>query len=303
MNRTRLLVGIGMVALSCRWSVPAVAQDLPNVGAEPTYATLSLTSGFSDDPRTFDLTAGGTLAVGGLGLGCAGSVESRPQIRLTYEASTVLPLNIYATSDEDITLVVNQPDGSWICNDDYDGTNPAILVDKPQSGRYEVWVGVYGGGQAGARLFLSELTPEFGPGEAAALDLDADPSYATLNLSAAFADDPRTVSLRAGGTIEVTGLGDGCAGSVDAAPHVRLNYAAGQVLPLNIYATTTTDGDLTLIVNRPDGSWVCSDDYEGRHPAVLMESPQSGQYDIWVGEYFGEYVNATLFITELEPDL
>ena len=59
----------------------------------------------------------------------------------------------------DTTLVVNAADGSWHCNDDFDGLNPAITFEAPASGQYDIWVGVYGeAGVAPAGLYISEVT-------------------------------------------------------------------------------------------------------------------------------------------------
>ncbi|MGD1996701.1 MAG: hypothetical protein PVH62_08005, partial [Anaerolineae bacterium] len=59
--------------------------------------------------------------------------------------------------------------------------------------------------------------------------------------------------------------------------------------------------DTTLVINDPNGSWRCNDDYSGLDPMVEFPNPFTGQYDIWVGSYSsGDYVNGTLYITELD---
>ncbi len=100
--------------------------------------------------------------MGDLGAGCVGSVDAAPHVRIQYEAGSVFPLNIFAISEEeDLTLIVNDPDGSWLCSDDYSDEHPAVLIEVPESGQYDIWVGVYGGGAAAATLYVSELTPDF----------------------------------------------------------------------------------------------------------------------------------------------
>jgi hypothetical protein len=290
-------------ALSVLGSGPSSlsAQNLDPDG-DPYYETLTLSSGFSDDPRTIEVRAGGEGSAEGLGSGCSGSMGMRPDVRLHYEAGTTFPLNVYVTSQEgDLTLVVRRPDGTWICSDDYEGLDPAVLLEAPTSGQYDIWVGVYGGGYGQGTLYVSELDPDFALATEDQLDLGAEPRYSTLSLSSGFSDDPRSVNLQAGGSLKVGDLGAGCVGSVDAAPHVRIQYEAGTVLPLNLYATSDA-ADLTLIVNLPDGTWMCSDDYVGEHPAVLIERPESGQYDAWVGVYRGGSAAGTLFVSELTPD-
>jgi hypothetical protein len=65
------------------------------------------------------------------------------------------------SDDEDLTLIVYLPDETWICSDDYSDEHPAVLIDAPQSGLYDIWVGVYGGGSAAGTLYISELYPDF----------------------------------------------------------------------------------------------------------------------------------------------
>lgn len=133
-----------------------VAQDF---NRDPTFGTLNLRVGFEPDPRFVDVTAGGRINAERLGANCTGSISNSPDFRVNYTAGT-LPLYIFAQSRADTTLVVNLPDGTWICNDDFDGLNPGIVMNRPQSGQYDIWVGVFDGGSGiPARLGISELPP------------------------------------------------------------------------------------------------------------------------------------------------
>lgn len=124
---------------------------------------LRLRSGFPTDPRKFSVRAGGPLSSEGWGPGCAGYVSESPTLILDYSASDHLPLNFYAIgrSGLDATLVVRDPVGRVLCNDDYSGLDPAVPIPFPESGRYEVWVGVWSQGTGQAELFVSELAPQF----------------------------------------------------------------------------------------------------------------------------------------------
>lgn len=55
------------------------------------------------------------------------------------------------------TILINDPNGSWICNDDFDGTHPSVTWTAPASGQYDIWVGTYGGGTAPADVFITEV--------------------------------------------------------------------------------------------------------------------------------------------------
>lgn len=138
-------------------AVPSVsAQDF---NASSTYGEISLNSGFTPDPHTRSLTAGGSrqVDVGSCGYGY---VADRPDFKLHYEAGSTFPLYIYAMSDYDVTLLVNTPDGRWVCDDDgYTGLNPLLFFSQPMSGRYDIWVGTYGDEMRSATLYISELNP------------------------------------------------------------------------------------------------------------------------------------------------
>ncbi len=293
---------ISILAISLL-STTATAQDW---SATPTYTTLNLDAGFNPDPTSVSLRAGGSDQV--TQSGCRGYIHNAaPDVDLNYDAGS-LPLVIYTESDADTTLLINTPSGNWICDDDSGrGTDAAIQMSSPESGNYNIWVGNYNGTDTpAATLHISELPGQAGldggsssggGGGGNSPNLSGSPTYTTWNLSAGFNPDPTEHSIRAGGSDQVTI--SGCAGYIhNAAPDIRLNYSSGS-LPLHIYARS--DADTTLVINRPDGSWICDDDTNNRDPAVSMRSPQSGQYDIWVGNYNGtDTPEATIYVTELD---
>ncbi len=142
----------------------ARAQD-PN--ATPTFGSVTLKAGFVPDPFTKAFAAGGSIKTK-LG-GVNAHVSKAPDFRLHYTAG-ILPLRIYVESKGDTTLLVNLPNGSWVANDDGgEGNNPQLLFEKPQSGRYDIWVGTFGPGLADATLKISERKVELAkPGKPAA---------------------------------------------------------------------------------------------------------------------------------------
>lgn len=136
-------------------------------------------------------------------------------------------------------------------------------------------------------------------GAAVAQNYGLNPTYGTINLTAGFTPDPQVINVQSGGNIPAQNISPSCAGYIADAPDVRLNYRAGSY-PLIISAAS--NADTTLVVNGPDGSWYCDDDggNAGMNPSLRFGSPQSGQYDIWVGTY-GEAAlyPAQLHISEL----
>lgn len=126
---------------------------------DPAAERLSLASGFGPEPRAFEVPAGGDADAYGLGSDCFGRISRRPVIELDYTADRS-PLNIYVASSIDTTLVVRLPNGDVLCNDDYFGHDPAVLMNNPRSGRYAIWVGSYEGIRGEATLHISEQPPD-----------------------------------------------------------------------------------------------------------------------------------------------
>jgi len=145
---------LAAITLTC--ASGALAQD---TGLRANYGEIELESGFTPDPRVISLRAGGDIAARRAGAGCNGFITDPPDVRLHYDAGS-LPLIISVDAGSDTTLVVNGPDGSFYCDDDSgEGVNPSVRLNRPQSGRYEIWVGTYSSGNSQpARLYISEVS-------------------------------------------------------------------------------------------------------------------------------------------------
>ena len=302
--RTVLVAGL---ALACTASL-ALAQkgtpapSGPNVTEQARYATIALNAGFMPDPHEIRVDAGGDLNAeeARLGQGCVGWIDaSRADVTLTYTPGQY-PLVITAVSQADTTLVVRDPSGNWQCNDDMDGLNPGIVLQRPAAGEYRIWIGTLDQGQPQqATLRISEVLPQ---GSGAQPNTTEPARYTTLNLSANFMPDPQEVRLEAGGELDAAAarLGQGCVGWIDATrADVVVNYRAGQ-FPL--YISAVSQADTTLVVRDPSGNWQCNDDMDGLNPGIVMQRPASGEYRIWVGTLDrGRPQQATLRISEVPP--
>ena len=133
----------------------------PNWMASPLYETVELTSGFDDDPYTVDVDAGGDGSVDdSLAPGCAGNINlEEPDVDLNYESGDY-PLFMTVDSSADTTLVVYGPEGRWYCNDDFGSADPMVVFHNPQSGNYNIWIGVYeGSSNPDATLKFTEINP------------------------------------------------------------------------------------------------------------------------------------------------
>ena len=123
-------------------AVPAVA--CPDWQGAPHFGQINLDAGFQPDPYVRNVTAGGTIALQNCGTNWAGYVTMRPDFDL-YWNGTSSQLTIAVQAGADAILLVNAPDGTWYYNDDYRGTNPAIVFRNPQPGLYDIWIGSYDG--------------------------------------------------------------------------------------------------------------------------------------------------------------
>lgn len=143
---------IAASALAALLVGPAVAQ---NPGLAPNYGTLSLNAGFTPDPRSVNVSAGGSVDGSALPGACVGMISDAPDVRVNYTAGG-LPLAFRTRSAGDTTLIINGPDGSWYCDDDSGGgTNAQVLFRNPSSGQYDVWVG-HLSGSTSATLLVTE---------------------------------------------------------------------------------------------------------------------------------------------------
>lgn len=143
-------------------SMSAAAPEELEHAAEALFGELRLRAEFEPDPQEVSVGAGGsTLLTGELGVDCIGHVNaSQPDVAFEYRAGG-MSLHVYAEADDDITLIMRMPDGSWQCNDDAPGRglNPALSFTAPQSGRYALWVGTLAVDTTGSSVYISEVAP------------------------------------------------------------------------------------------------------------------------------------------------
>ncbi len=118
------------------------------------------------------------------------------------------------------------------------------------------------------------------------------PTYGTITHSPALL---QTALVNAHGNITASVLDTTCRGYVAEAPDLSINNSTlAGLIPLNV--SVTASGDTVLVVRTPDGRWLCDDDSAGsRNPAIQINGPVNGRYDVWVGTFLpGGFLNATL---------
>ncbi|MFN3597813.1 MAG: hypothetical protein ACK41D_11150 [Rubricoccaceae bacterium] len=302
----------------------------------PTGGELRLAAGFeaTSGARTVEARIGGPDWAGQLVNPdedyCTGFVDgAQPTLRFTY-SGTGQPLYLHATpvgGDDDLVMLVQNPDGLVACYDDDLGADPVFGEREPVEGTYTVWVGTFAGqarsASPRARLTLGEAAPEgfdlpfFGTGGFAGfgaipfsegtyrpLDVNAPPRH-RLTLGAGDAE----VRLAA----EVTAVvpnpvqGDACRASLGELPVADLYVAEPDVAEpdvaagglLSIYASASADG--VLLVRTPSGRWFCSDDASGLNPGVEFEAPEAGTYRVWLGAFVTDTPIAFTLVADRNP--
>ncbi|MEM9193665.1 MAG: hypothetical protein AAGF12_31105, partial [Myxococcota bacterium] len=195
------------------------------------------------------------------------------------------------------------PDGTYLCNDDAEGRHPIIASIFPP-GAYQVFIGSYTQGQSlPYNLGFSELatTTVASIGTPAGA---AQPSgggnmvsnYGTVTLSPGFTPDPHRQSGSSGGQVSASTLSPNCTGWVSTNPD-HIFVAEGNFGFLKVMVRARRD--TTLVIQKPDGTYICNDDAENRNPVLAGAFPQ-GTYRVWVGSYTqGRNANYTLGFSEL----
>jgi hypothetical protein len=154
------------------------AAEILNYNADANFGGGEVTSGFTPDPWSFPLTAGGgsdPVNVITLGLLDDASSEAcgqayvtrKPDFHFNFQAGQYDLVRFYVVTDNgaDATLLINDPSGRWRCNDDHpvvDGWGnermPTIDFENPETGRYDIWVGSYDQtAHNPAKLFVTEV--------------------------------------------------------------------------------------------------------------------------------------------------
>ncbi|WAC59656.1 hypothetical protein [Brevundimonas sp. SL130] len=278
-------------------SVAQKSGARPDFNLDPNYGEVALETGFTPDPWTQSILAGGSVPASAALSGCEGSVSAAPDLQLNFEAGE-FDLTVRALASEDTTLLVNTPSGQWLCDDDSGGgVNPKVLISEPKSGRYNIWLGTYGDDMVQSTLEISELGGSDAT-DAGTPDPGLDPNFGSVNLETGFTPDPHEKTILAGGSIPAASAKSGCEGKVSAAADYQVVFEPGS---MDLTFLVEASEDTTLLINAPNGRWYCDDDSGGGvNPKVLITNPQAGRYDVWVGTYGDDMVQSTLKVSELD---
>ncbi|TFH73418.1 serine protease [Gammaproteobacteria bacterium LSUCC0112] len=291
----------------------SIAASELNILQEPGFGSVTLAPSELGEPFFAELISGGSVDVSYLGNNCVGFAASNPDYRIALTDDMTDMTILFLAEDEgaDTTLIVNAPDGRWHCNDDEsdDSRDPGLLFTNATSGQYDIWIGSYDQNDAVSGVLAVVDASDFDNIESSvgaqgtALDFAADPYYGSADLAAGFTPDPHVVSVSAGGAVDVSiaGYGNECRGFASSAPDYKVTLSGDSALLQLYFVASSIGDDATLIINNPEGTWLCNDDAPSSlNPGITINNPVAGRYDIWVGAYAqGEFINGELRITEL----
>ena len=282
----------------------AQAQGRLNPAGEPRYGAFAFAPGFTPAPFVLDVVSGGDIAVKPLALAdnCLGYAATAPDVVVDI-AGRFERLTILVASAEDTTLIVNLPNGSWSCNDDTNGLNPAVVYHGAQPGLYQIWIGSYAPDTYDeAQLYISETGPEALPTTATGPDPARAATYGMVELAPNFQPSPYTVQILGGGRSRAADFLDdpACQGFVSEAPDYSVILSQSFT---SLYVAVYSPADMTLVINGADGHWYCNDNDIGVSPGFHFNYATAGVYDVWIGSAeAGNYAAGILYIQETEPD-
>lgn len=142
-----LLAMLGGSAVLAQTDVDA-SEDVEATTAPAAFLTMNLRAGFPLDPFVVSLNGGGEIDASTLDPECVGFITEAPTFAVNWEGEAEF-FDIFYYSDFDPTLVLQLPDGSYLCNDDASDNvlDPELIIEAPAEGRYRLWVGSYDEGQ------------------------------------------------------------------------------------------------------------------------------------------------------------
>jgi hypothetical protein len=300
------IVVVSLAIVATAGSAATAAQQAP---ATP-FITINPEAGFPLDPFIISLQAGGPLDASTVAQECKGFVAKNPALTVNYKGKTEI-LKIFFYSDGDPVLLIQMPDGKFVCNDNTNAAlrDPTVTLTNPAQGRYNVWLGsavardlipgflVFSGkgDMSAGGLALQNLVKR--PAQPEVLPLSNRLTSAATRVAEAAASVKTAENLTPGGgplTAQVTATGNLpapevatgdslCGGLITVAPNYAFEWS-GQAKALGVMFEG--NGDATVIVRRPDGRFVCADDADGNanlNPLVILAGPTAGRYLVWVG--------------------
>ena len=289
----------------------SAAQAGGTASADPatdtTFASVDLRAGFILDPYLLPVVGGGDAAASDVQKGCNGFVSTTPDVVVNWSGEAA-QLSFFVYSDADPVLVIQQPDGSFVCNDDAGlrTIDPLVVIKNPAEGAYKIHVGTAVEGEP-VLGFLATTALTLDDAKLAELDLrpmltrrerpkpqplpQLDPStlltaqtpiFGSVDLQTGF--NPVQTFAAGGGDIAAFTVKDKqlvCAGFVSLVPSYSFTWTGkGEALRLLFDARK----DSSLAVVTPDQDVLCNMNAAGGNlnPVLDIPAPIEGAYKVYV---------------------
>lgn len=266
--RTVILLMLAML-LSLPGGSAALAQtDAGGDVAPAAFLTMNLKAGFPLDPFVVSLNGGGEVAASTRDETCVGFIAEAPNFTVNWEGK-VEAFNIFYYSDFDPTLVVQLPDGSYLCNDDASDNllDPEVTIEAPAEGQYNLWVGSYDKGQ---------LIPGFLVITANRLVSVHDFTPGALVKRSPIANDVRPTGVIGADVVRSTLSGEATGSNGVAASRIAGRIVtpdveiAGGDTPVTTTLVATGETPVFTILDKDDNGTVCSGLVSGAAPEFIF---------------------------------
>lgn len=328
----RVWIVLLALTLTAALAVVAWAQaDRPQATAaadeaSAAFVTIDLAAGFPLDPMLISLNGGGDVAASTLSEACNGYITIDPTVAVDWTGESDF-VEAFFYSDHDPVLVVQTPDGAYLCNDDANAVllDPVIEISAPAQGRYHIWVGSHAADQLVPGILVLTTRHEVNIGTFSLENLITRHPIAEDHLEVHEVhtevlpsqklepgdveadawqpgDDPIQHSAVVSGTLPAFDLsipGRLCNGFIHTFPDYVVNVTDE---PDHLRFMFEGDGDATLIVEDPAGAVHCNDDHaagENLNPVVDLTEPAAGHYYVFIGRVMLEdEVKGVLTISE-----
>ncbi|MCB9630810.1 MAG: hypothetical protein H6721_01455 [Sandaracinus sp.] len=109
-------------------TVPQPVGTPTSAAGGSNFGTIALNPGFVPDPHTARGTSGGAIDANTLNPTCRGWISQQPDHLFVAQGAFSNLRFLVNGAGQDTTLVVQRPDGSYMCNDDTEGRDPSSPV-------------------------------------------------------------------------------------------------------------------------------------------------------------------------------
>jgi hypothetical protein len=264
--RTIILPMLAMLLTLFGGSTTLAQTDASDDLAPAAFLTMNLKAGFPLDPFVVSLNGGGEVDATTLDEACTGFISEAPNFTVNWEGE-VEAFDIFYHSDFDPTLVLQLPDGAYLCNDDASNNllDPELTVEAPAEGQYNLWVGSYDEGQLipGLLVITANRTigvHDFNPG--------------ALVKRSPIADDIQPADVMGADVVQSTLTGGAAKGDVASRtaeqviiPDVEL---AGGDTPITATLVASGETPIFTVLHKDDNGTVCSGLVSGATPEFVF---------------------------------